>query len=92
MLHAKIDMNDNQNSIKNLNYYNFEIDQRTELSRCKNSEKMAFINEFDQEKDENDITLSVLYQGNKLGCSYYDKSKKTLFYLNDLPGNIFSAN
>ena len=97
ILDVTMDLNDNQSIIQNMNVYNFDITHRNELSHSLNLRKMTLISEKDQETDENfleenennnDITLSVLYQANKLGCSYYDKSKKTLFYLNDLPGKI----
>ena len=97
ILDVTVDLDDNQSNIQNINAYNFEIPHRNELSDSLNLRKMNLISEKDQETDENfgeenednnDITVSVFYQGNKLGCSYYDKNKRTLFYLNDLPGKI----
>ena len=45
----------------------------------------------ENDADSNNLTVSFLYLGNKLGCSYYDRNKKTLFYLNDLPGEFCSV-
>ena len=51
----------------------------------KNEENIEDEDSDEEIQSESDLTLSVLYQGSKLGCSFYDKVKKTLFYLNDLP-------
>ncbi len=65
----RADINNNSDQ-----FFNFDKNSKDE-----NDENL------DLDYNDNELTLCFVYQGNKLGCSFFDKNKQTLSYLNDLP-------
>lgn len=79
---ARLDTNDNNVSLRRetkrseSSFFNVNPDNDSE-----NEEPLID----DEMLADCELTLCMLYQSSKLGCSFYDNNRKTLFYLNDLP-------